>query len=96
MCFLNQSSTGQVLQRSLCECFNKGVLIRHRVAQSLSENEDESSAVPQCYFLTWQEMMIPIPVFSVQPVILAAEKYSCNTYAGEYFFPPILLMKSLV
>lgn len=28
-------------------------------------------------------------------VILAAEKYSCNTYVGESFFPPMLMMKAL-
>lgn len=93
----NQSCTGQVLQRSLCKCFKKGVLISHKIAQS-SENKDErqSSAVPQHYFLTAQEMMIPIPVFSVQPMVLAAEKHNCNISAGEWFFPPALLMRSLV
>lgn len=93
--FPNQSCTGQVLQRSLCEWFKKGVLISHKIAQS-SKNERQSSAVPQHYFLTAQEMMIPIPVFSVQPVILAADKHSCNISAGECFFPPSLLVKSLV
>jgi len=39
--------------------------------------------------------MIPVPVFSVRPVILAAEKYSCNTDAAEYFFLPAVLMKPL-
>lgn len=93
----NQSCIGQVLQRSLCKWFKKGVLISHKIAQS-SKNKDErqSSAVPQHYFLTAQEMMIPIPVFSVQPMILAAEKHSCNIPAGECFFPPALLMRSLV
>lgn len=93
----NESCTGQVLQRSLCKWFKEGVLISHEIAQS-SESKDErqSSAGPQHYFLRAQEMMIPIPVFSVQPVILAAEKHSCNISAGECFFPPALLMRSLV
>lgn len=86
-----------MLQRSLCKWFKEGVLISHKIAQS-SENKDErqSSAGPQHYFLRAQEMMIPIPVFSVQPVILAAEKHNCNISSGEWLFPPALLMRSLV
>lgn len=91
----NQSCTGQLLQRSLYKWFKKRVLSSHKIVQS-SEYERQSSAVPQHYFLTAQEMMIPIPVFSMQPMLLAAEKHSYNISASEWFFPPALLVKSLV